>query len=108
MPTKLLRFDHCVHTDRMTVPILLIVVLSCWLLVCRILLLLIWPQPTPSGSGLLSTSQCSTTRSSTPLTVLATLQSRFASSIAHCDLFSFLDCITGQQAYCICRVWVVK
>ena len=93
MLTKLLRFDLCVHADRLTVHILLIEIHCCWFLVCRILLLLIWLQPTPSGLAWHSTSQCSTMRSWTPLIVLATLQNRFAasSSISLCDLFSVWD-----------------
>jgi len=78
--------------------ILLIEIHCCWFLVCRILLLLIWPQPTPSGLGWHSTSQCSTMRSWTPLIVLATLQNRFAScpSISLSDLFSFWDMMSPR------------
>ena len=98
MLTKLLRFDLCVHVDRLTVHILLIEIHCCWFLVCRILLLLIWLQPTPSGLGWHSTSQCSTMRSWTPLIVLATLQNRFAScpSISLSDLFSFWDMMSPR------------
>jgi hypothetical protein len=52
----------------------------CYYLCCRILPSQIWLRPTPSGLDLRSTSRCSTMRSWTPLTVLATLPSRSASA----------------------------